>query len=283
VLDGMTAAKSITPLTGVAAGVPYLALPPVTPAGADALVVVWHSADAPRTEAAMAAALPMTALNAWRVYLGLPLLGSRLPGGSLDGFFALAAADAVSNVFEPLVGRAVAEFPAALRELRHQLGVAEAPVGLAGASIGAMVALGVLADGQVPVRTAALMSPVIRLADLIAANERAFGTPYGWDAHSLGVAARLDFVARAVEVARAEPALLLVVGADEDPAFIRPAESLWQYLSADRPERAALVTVPDMRHALAEEPGTDPAPQTRHAALTDAVVADWFTRHRELP
>jgi hypothetical protein len=34
-----------------------------------------------------------------------------------------------------------------------------------------------------------------------------------------------------------------------------------------------------MTHALAEEPGLQPAPQTAQAAQVDAALVDWFHRH----
>lgn len=37
--------------------------------------------------------------------------------------------------------------------------------------------------------------------------------------------------------------------------------------------------IPGMAHALADEPGTDPAPQTPHAAIVDRLAAEWFRRH----
>jgi hypothetical protein len=37
----------------------------------------WHLMDAPRSEAAMAAAVPLDGLDAWRVYFGLPDTGAR--------------------------------------------------------------------------------------------------------------------------------------------------------------------------------------------------------------
>jgi hypothetical protein len=75
-------------LTGEAAGVPFVALPPTSAHDRVATVIVWHMHDPPRSEGAMAAALPLRGLDAWRVYLGLPLSGSRLPTGGLDAFFA---------------------------------------------------------------------------------------------------------------------------------------------------------------------------------------------------
>lgn len=47
------------PITGVAAGVPYVALPPAGDRDGAPLVVAWHLVDPPRSEAAMAAAVPL--------------------------------------------------------------------------------------------------------------------------------------------------------------------------------------------------------------------------------
>jgi hypothetical protein len=53
----------------VAAGVPYVAL---SPAGREAapLIIAWHLNDPPRSAAAMASALPLAGVAAWRVYFG---------------------------------------------------------------------------------------------------------------------------------------------------------------------------------------------------------------------
>jgi hypothetical protein len=34
-----------------------------------------------------------------------------------------------------------------------------------------------------------------------------------------------------------------------------------------------------MGHALAEEPGVEPAPQTAHAVKVDALAVEWFKRY----
>lgn len=269
----------------VAAGVPYVALAPAS--GADQprpLVVAWHLHDPPRSEAAMAAALPLDGLDAWRVYLGLPMNGSRLPPGGLEEFFALGAQDAVLKIYEPVVSQAVEEFPAALAELRRRLPIAEGPVGLLGGSAGAMVAQCVLAETDLEVAAAALVSPVVQLAQLVAANERLFGITYPWTERSRAVADRLDFVARVGELTARHPRLpvLLVTGAgDDEQGILQPAEQLYERLSAaaGRSDRVAKVAIPDMAHALAEEPGLEPAPQTPHAAQVDTTVTAWFNRH----
>ena len=71
------------PLTGTTSnGVPYLAVPPASDAATAPVIILWHLMDAPRSEAAFAAALPLDGLDAWKVYLGLPTFGTRsLPGG----------------------------------------------------------------------------------------------------------------------------------------------------------------------------------------------------------
>lgn len=78
-------------LKGEVAGVPYVALPPEQAVERAPMVVAWHLASPPRSETAMAAALPLRGLQAWRLYLGLPLLGRRLPGGGLDLFVTASA------------------------------------------------------------------------------------------------------------------------------------------------------------------------------------------------
>src|SRR5262245_10771663 len=131
------------PVSGVAADVPYVALKPAgrhdgrEPAP---LIVAWHLNDPPRSAAAMASALPLAGVPAWRVYLDLPMHGRRqLPGG-LEEFMRLGYQDAVLKAFEPQVTLAVAEFPAVLAGLRARLPVTSGPIGVVGGSVGAVPA-----------------------------------------------------------------------------------------------------------------------------------------------
>jgi alpha-beta hydrolase superfamily lysophospholipase len=274
------------PVSDVAAGVPYVALPPAgRPDGREPapLIVAWHLNDPPRSAAAMASALPLSAVGAWRVYLDLPMHGRRqLPGG-LEEFMRLGYQDAVLKAFEPQVSQATEEFPAVLAELRARLPVTDGPIGVMGASIGTLPAQLVMAGGAAQVSTAALISPVIQLAEVVAANERRFGVSYPWSEASRAVAARFDFVSRAREIAARDPqpAILLVTGAEDDPAFPLQAQRLHSELRQryGDPGRVGLTTVPGMRHAFAAEPGIEPAPQTAEAKLVDAAVTDWFSRH----
>ena len=272
-------------VSGVAAGVPYVALPPATRDESEPapLIVAWHLNDPPRSAAAMAAALPLAATEAWRAYLDLPMHGRRqLPGGMAE-FMRLGYEDAVLKAFEPQVTEAVDEFPAVLAGLRAQLPVTGGPIGVLGASIGALPAQLVMAGHPVQVAAAALISPVIQLAEVVAANERRFDVSYPWSDASKAVATRFDFVARAGELAAGhpQPAILLVTGAEDDPAFPRQAQRLQAELRRRYrdPERVGLTSIPGMGHAFAAEPGIEPAPQTADAKLVDAAVTDWFRRY----
>jgi pimeloyl-ACP methyl ester carboxylesterase len=268
---------------GRAAGVPYVALPPTRgPRASAPLVVAWHLADPPRTEAAFAAALPLRGLDAWRIYLGLPLTGSRLPERGWDEIMRLAYEDAVLKLQGPVVYRAAEEFGPALAELRRQLGLDATQIGLMGGSIGAAVAQLVIAEGGLDIGAAVLVSPLVQLRRAVGAMERPFGMTYTWTDESNAVADRLDFVARASEIARPNrPAVLLMVGEQDHAGFREPAAELATALKQRHADEshAELVTVANMAHALAEEPGSDPAPQTAHGAVVDRHAVRWFQRY----
>ncbi|MFJ9786260.1 alpha/beta hydrolase family protein [Amycolatopsis sp. NPDC101161] len=246
-------------IEGVAAGVPFVALAPADPAAPAALLAGWHLMEEPSNERAFAEAVPMTGLQAWRVYFGLPLTGARLPEGGPAELFRLASEDAVLNVFAPVTEQAVAEFPAALAELRDRLPGATGPLGVFGGSAGSLVALELLARADV--EAAAVVSPVARLAPVIGRNERLFDITYPWTPKSRAVADHYDFVRRAGELTAP---LLLVAGADDDVAVREPAEALREKLGTE------LVTVDGMAHEF--------PPGTPEAKAVDAAFTAWFAR-----
>jgi pimeloyl-ACP methyl ester carboxylesterase len=245
-------------------------------------VVVLHLMDPPRSEAAMAAALPLAGLAAWRAYLGLPMFGTRMPPGGPEEFMRLGYEDALLKLLGPVVEHAAQELPGAIAALRQQLPGAQGPVALVGGSAGAAAVLLALAEGPVSVRGAVLVNAAVRAADVIAAGERVFGTAYHWSDASRRMAGRLDFVRRAGDIASRipQPGVLIVNGEDDDPAFPTSADDLYEALSARwwSPEQVERVRIPGLGHALAEEPGIDPAPQTPGAARVDEVVGAWLTR-----
>jgi hypothetical protein len=137
------------PISGQAAGVPFVALPPAGgPRASAPVVIAWHLLDPPRTEAAFAAQVPLRGLDAWRIYLGLPLSGSRLPAGGWDELMRLAHEDAVLNLHRPIAYGAAEELGPALADLRRRLGIDPGPIGVMGGSAGAAVAQLVLGADQ---------------------------------------------------------------------------------------------------------------------------------------
>lgn len=268
--------------TGTAAGVPYLAVPPPDGTAQPALVVILHMMDPPRSEAAMAAALPLEDVPAWRVYLGLPMFGSRMPEGGLDEFMRLGTEDPLLNLQAPVIEQAAAELPAAVDALRQELGLQDPRVALVGGSAGAGAVLLSLVETDVPADVVALVNPVARVASAIEAGERVFGMKYQWNEMSNEKAGQLDFVRRASEIAARDPQppVLIVQGEEDDEAFVSGSKDLRQALEEayrDR-EDVRLVKVPGLGHALAEEPGIEPALQTEGAAAVDAAVKEMIAR-----
>ncbi|WP_419994024.1 alpha/beta hydrolase family protein [Streptomyces boninensis] len=279
-------------ITGTAAGVPYTALPPAggphgstghagTPPTPAPLIVTWHMLDAPRTDAAFAAALPMAAVPAWRVHLGMPMCGARMVDGRLDAVLELIHQDPLMAYLAPFLRQAADEFPAALTALREQLPVDDGPIGILGASLGGGVALEVLDRGQIPVRAAALVNPAVRIRSAVELIEDSSGRTYPWTPESRKTADDLDFVARAQEGVAAQPPLLLVSGELDHPGLRTDAAALVDELRAQyaHPDDVELATVPDLAHALADEPGLEPALQRPVTKAVDGLLTQWFT-HR---
>lgn len=259
-------------IIGNAAGVPFTALPPAG-GGSAPLLVTWHMLDAPRTDAAFAAALPMTGVPAWRVHLGMPMCGARMVDGRVDAVLELAREDALRSFLAPFVQQAADEFPAALAAVRAQLPLDDGPVSLLGASLGGAVVLRVLSTHQLPVRAVALVNPAVRVRSVVPLVDGLAGHPYEWTAEAETVADELDFVAHAGKFT-ARPPLLLVSGEEDHPDLRADAAAL---VDALRPQQdVELVGVPDLAHPLADEPGLEPAPQRPTAKAVDGILTEWF-------
>ncbi|GAA2460461.1 alpha/beta hydrolase [Streptomyces glaucus] len=256
------------PITGTAAGVPFTALPP-DGAGTAPLIVTWHMLDAPRSDAAFAAALPMHGLPAWRVHLGMPMCGARMVDGGTAAIVELARQDVLMSYLYPFVRQASEEFPAALASIRAQLPVDDGPIGVLGASLGGAVALRILAGTGIPVFAGAVVNAAVRMRSVVAL----FPGDYPYDEESGQAADSLDFVARAGLIADRAP-LLVVSGELDHPGLRADALDLVDALG----ERAELLSVPGLAHPLAEEPGIEPAPQLPLARAVDAGLTRWFWR-----
>lgn len=267
-------------ITGTAAGVPFTALPPAGAIDGPApLIVTWHMLDAPRTDAAFAAALPMTGVPAWRVHLGMPMCGARMVDGRLDAAIALAREDALMAFLAPFTRQAADEFPAALTALRDQLPVDDEPVTILGASLGGAVALQVLTASDTPIKAIALVNPAVRIRSVVGLVEGLAGHAYRWTTQARQTADELDFVARVADLT-AQPPLLLVSGERDHPELRTDAAALVDALREHhaRPDEVELITVADLAHPLADEPGLAPAPQLPTARAVDEILTSWFIR-----
>jgi dienelactone hydrolase len=271
--------QSAWPCSGTAAGVPYVALPPtavdVEPVGPTRLIVAWHGFEPPRSEGAFAAAVPMTGVPAWRVYLGLPMFGDRLPSGGIAEVRARAQHDYLVDLYGPVAAQAAAELPAAVAEVREDLGLVNTPIGLVGFSAGGGAALLALAEGKIEVAAAALIAPIAMPALVLAAMERRSGGTYPWTDESRAIAGLLDFTVRAREVVAQDPALMLVAGGKDDLVARSDLTGLRDVLRAQGATRVEFVAV-QMAHALAAEPGLTAQPPIAEAVGVDAVLTDWF-------
>lgn len=273
---------------GVANGVPYLMTSPADSSDASAPVVLgWHPMDPPRSESAFAAAISLDGLDAWKIYFGLPMMGSRLPDGGFDALMQLGFEDAVLKMLSPIVEQGAREFPEAFRALQAELGFSGQHIGLFGGSIGSAVAQLIMTETgslmDTSIEAAVLISPVTQLHATVEANGRRFGVEYEWGEESLEVADRFDFVKRADGLALAgQPAIQLIVGAEDDyEGFIEPARRMRVALTEryDDPARVDLIEVPGMEHAFADEPGLEPQPQSEVARTVDRHAAAWFRTH----
>ncbi|MFB7087106.1 alpha/beta hydrolase family protein [Streptomyces sp. NPDC056296] len=260
----------ISPITGTAAGVPFTALPPAHDDGAAPLIVTWHMLDAPRSDAAFAAALPMHGLPAWRVHLGMPMCGARMVDGSMDAGLALMREDVLMSYLHPFVRQAAEEFPDALASVRAQLPVDDGPIGVLGGSLGGAVALRILADTGIPVFAGAVVNAAVRMRSVV----DLFPGEYPYDAESEKTVDSLDFLAKADALAGRAP-LLVVSGELDHPGLRADASDLVDALG----EGSELLTIPGLAHPLAEEPGIEPAPQLPPAREVDAGLTRWFRRH----
>ena len=270
-------------LTGTAAGVPYVITPPWTNDHAAPIVVAWHLLDPPCTEIALAAALPLHGLAAWRIYLGLPMSGSRLPEGGHDELMRRAFEDGVLQLHDPIATQALAEFEPALAELRERYGLTGDRIGVVGGSIGGAIAALVLTESAVEIDVAVLINPLIQLSRGHQRDQQAVQC-------ELSVDRRVQRGGRPARLRRAGARDRQARSAGGAPD--RRCRRLGR--GVPRPGRTGAARtrrplprpfsrpgdfVEGMAHAFADEPGVEPAPQTPQAVEVDRIATDWLNQH----
>ncbi len=218
-------------------------------------IVLWHGFGPPAGEEALMSLLPLDEVPAVKVYLGLPMFGARAPADPGE-VARRQAEDLATGVFEPVVMGAAHELPRVLDALRRkgclQRGQA---IGLFGFSAGGAATLYALAEREVPVQAAVVLSASTGLSASVAAYERALGKTFAWTPRARALARRSDAVVRAADIAAGTPppALLIVHGAQDTMLDDKGVHALHRALVphyAAAPDRLQLSIVEDLPHAI---------------------------------
>lgn len=269
------------PLTGTVSGVPYLVVPPPDTGRPAPIVIGLHALEPPRSEAALAGALPLAGLPAWKFYFGLPLFGRRLPDGGVPEVNQRGQTDYLVHLYGPVVEQAAAELGRAVAELRTLFPVTDGPIGLMGVGAGGAAAFLALAESDLAIGAVGVVNPVIDPSQVLAAREQRLGVAYPWGEESREIAAWLDFTDRAEDLAREPRTPLLIINGRYDEV-IRPGhgqllhDALAPY---HRPHTLRHIVLPDLAHAIGPEPGLAPAPPTPGTVLADRALTEWFHLH----
>jgi predicted esterase len=236
-------------------------------------IILWHGFGPPDSELALMTALPLDDVPAVKIYLGLPMFGSRaLPAGELG---RRQKQDLGTLVFEPVIMGAAKELPAVVQAL-EQLGCMRSgtSIGLFGFSAGGAAVLYALAEHDVRISAAVTLNASTGLTASVKAYERATKGSYEWTDETRRLAHRSDAVSRAKELAAGEPppALLIVHGAEDVMLTPSVAVTLHEalqplYAEANALPRLQLTVVPGLAHAWID---------TGNVEALRSSIAAWF-------
>jgi dienelactone hydrolase len=238
-------------------------------------IILWHGFGTPASERALMAALPLDEVPAVKVYLGLPMFGSRQLAGGMAELGRRQSEDLATLVFEPIVMGAAKELPAVVRALeRHRCIERGGHIGLFGFSAGGAAVLYALAEADVPIDVAVTLNASAGLTASVNAYERATKGSYTWTDAARRLARRSDAVSRAKDIATGHPppALLLIHGKDDTMLTTETAMTLHSallplYREANATQRLQLTVVPGLAHGWMDSGNV--------AALRSSIAA-WF-------
>jgi len=242
-------------------------------------IVLWHGFGAPASERALMEAMPLDDVAAVKVYLGLPLFGSRAPAGGNQELARRQTQDFARLLFKPAVVGAADELPSVVAALEQRGCMTPGQhIGLFGFSAGGTAALVAMMQGKAAVDAAVLLNASTGLDASVDAWQRALVKPYDWTPASRALAKETDAIARAADVAREKtpPAILILQGGGDTVLTTAPAMALHEALlpiyRRDRDEaRLGMVVLPGVPHSWIEDKTA--AGEVRRDA------AEWFVRY----
>jgi predicted esterase len=236
-------------------------------------IILWHGFGPPDSERDLMNALPLDDVPAVKVYLGLPMFGTRaLSDGDL---VQRQKKDLGSLVFEPVVMGGAKELPAVVRALeQHGCMQPGAAIGLFGFSAGGAAVLYALAERDIRIGAAMTLNASTGLSASVDAYERITKETYEWTDATRRLAHRSDAVSRAKDIAAGAPppALLIVHGADDAMLTPSVAVTLHEalrplYAQAHASQRLQLTVMPGLPHAWVD---------TGNVQTLRSSIAAWF-------
>lgn len=243
-------------------------------------ILLWHGFGPPASERALMDALPLDDVPAVKVYLGLPLFGTRAPAGGTEELVRRQTQDVAMLVFKPAVMGAADELPAVVDALAARGCVRPGDkIDLFGFSAGGAAALLALAEHKVEVASAVVLNTSIGLTDSVQAWERATKRSYAWTPAARALAARSDALRRTADIARGgpPPALLIAQGGGDAVLGTQSStalrDALTPYYRRERSDdRLRLVDVAGMAHNWTAD--------ERAVAELRRTIAAWYRRYR---
>ncbi len=286
------------------AGVPVILRPPAKQRAKAPLILLWHGFGLPNSEEMLAETLPLETVPAWKAYLGLPLFGQRLPEGGIEEIMRRQVDDYVLKLLLPVAEQAMNELPEVVLALQERYPIdLDAGIGLFGFSAGGLTTLLTLAESNLPIATAVLAGVTKELVSAVDTYERYMKeyyptlkeqypwlkpeqTKYIWSSSSEVAKQRLDFIARAAEIAKGNslPALLFVHGVKDEIYRLGEVEELYAALLPYYEERnqsklISLQAFQHLGHHLDLTAAQDKPEILRDIAALQVTVADWFSKY----
>ena len=271
----------------VIAGAPVLLRHPPQGRVKAPLIILLHGFGPPGSEQALADALPLEDVHAYKAYVGLPLFGARMPAGGMAEVGRRQVEDCVLKVYLPVAEGVLRDVSSVVDGVRERFPIAlDAGIGLFGFSGGGVAAQLARIESEVPISATVLCGAPKNLNASVAAVERAIKIKYSWTEKARAVVRRLDPITHASEIARRAPppAILLLLGDHDEYFSVRDARELHDalasaYHSTGVTDRVSLQILPGMTHCFAAAADSAGTMRLSDASPVRAAAAAWFTKY----